>query len=280
VADGPPHPPQRSRRSGGFALIIVLWTLVLIAFIAAHLVSTGRVETRIAANLMANAAAEAAAEGAVNQVMFALFDPRPETSWPTDGAVREVAVGDCRARVQVRDEAARINPNIAAPELMAALLQVAGADEDTARRLSEAIRDWVGTSQKPEQADAAVDEYRAAGLDYGPPAEPFETLEELLRVIGMTPSLYAAIRPHLSLFAPAEPALWQADPAVVAAAAAIGQTRGRTAAAPDAQQPEVTVARISVIAECRRARASRTAVAEIDKEQGIYTMRAWYDGVE
>ena len=40
------------RDCGGFALIIVLWTLVLIAFIVAHITASGRTEVRIAGNLV------------------------------------------------------------------------------------------------------------------------------------------------------------------------------------------------------------------------------------
>ena len=47
----------------GFALIIVQWTLVLIAFIVTHLTATGRTEIRIATNIVANAVAQAAADG-------------------------------------------------------------------------------------------------------------------------------------------------------------------------------------------------------------------------
>ena len=65
-------------RSGGFALIIVLWTLVLIAFIFAQLTASGRTEIRIAGNLVANAQAEAALDGAVFQTIFNLSDTSPE----------------------------------------------------------------------------------------------------------------------------------------------------------------------------------------------------------
>src|SRR5438270_50710 len=44
----PPRFPPRSvecRRNGGFALIIVLWTLVLIGFIVAHMTASGPTET-------------------------------------------------------------------------------------------------------------------------------------------------------------------------------------------------------------------------------------------
>src|SRR6266702_1320200 len=89
--------PTRSsapcREPSGFALIIVLWTLVLIAFIVAHITASGRTEVRIAGNLVANAVAEAAADGAIFEAIFNLSDPRPEQRWPVDGTVRQVAIG-------------------------------------------------------------------------------------------------------------------------------------------------------------------------------------------
>ncbi len=60
-------PVGLSRRSGGFALLIVLWTLVLVAFLVLHLTASGRTEIRIADNLVANAVAGAAADGAISR---------------------------------------------------------------------------------------------------------------------------------------------------------------------------------------------------------------------
>ena len=51
----------------GFALLLVLWTLVLLSLIVTGMVSAGRVEAQLASNLRAAAVAEAAADGAVHQ---------------------------------------------------------------------------------------------------------------------------------------------------------------------------------------------------------------------
>jgi general secretion pathway protein K len=70
------------RDNSGFALIIVLWTLVLIAFVVSHLTASGRTEIRIATNIAAGAGAQAAADGAIYEAIFNLSDPdlkRPRT---------------------------------------------------------------------------------------------------------------------------------------------------------------------------------------------------------
>ena len=264
-------------RNRGFALIIVLWTLVLIAFIAAHLVARGRVEVRIAGNLAASAVTNAAADGAVYRAIFNLLDPRPEGRWPLDGSTHAVAIGDCRVTVELRNEAALLNPNLASPNLIEALLRVTGSDAETARRLAEAIGDWVGSGPATRSPDALLAEYRAAGLDYGPPGEPLETLDELQQVHGMTPSIFAAVRPHLSLFAPGLPVLADADPVVTTAMAETGTAEpGQGGAA----RPQADVATVRIAAAAQgpnNAQAARTAVVRIVPRSLSFVVLGWDD---
>ncbi|MBV8504344.1 MAG: hypothetical protein JOZ11_00785, partial [Alphaproteobacteria bacterium] len=108
-------PPRAAEwgRNAGFALIIVLWTLVLIGFIVAHMTASGRTEVRIAGNLVANSAAQAAADGAIFEAIFNLSDPQPDQRWPADGTPRRVAVGNSQVILRVEDEAFWINPSTA-----------------------------------------------------------------------------------------------------------------------------------------------------------------------
>jgi general secretion pathway protein K len=269
------------RRNGGFALIIVLWTLVLIGFIVAHMTASGRTEIRIAGNLVANSAAQAAADGAIFEAIFNLSDPQPEQRWPVDGTPRQIAVGSGRVILRVEDEASWINPSTASPVLLEALLRVTGSDPDTARRIATAISEWVGSAALPQQQEAVLAEYRAAGLDYGPPSGPFETLGELGRVLGMTPAVLTAIRPHLTLFGPPEPNPATTDP-VVAAALALTSTTGSSppgqpVVQPSQTPPDALTVRITALASGPgNARVTRTAVVRTGATlpQG-YAVLAW-----
>lgn len=263
--------------SGGFALIIVLWALVLIAFITAHLVATGRTEIRIASNLVANGVTHAAVDGAIYQTIFDLMDPQPQSRWSLDGSVREFTIGNCRVTVKVTDEAGRINPNLAAPALLEALLRVTGNDAATAHRLATAIGEWVGLQGVAESHDALLTEYRTAGLDNAPPGERMENLAELRRVLYMTPAVFDAIRPHVSLFAPTEPIAAHADPMVVAALASLART-GIVQPNVPLTQPNTVTARIAATARGPgNARAARTAIVRIVSGSGKYTILAWDD---
>lgn len=265
-------------RNGGFALIVVLWTLVLIAFVVAHLSATGRTEIRIAGNLVANAVAQAAADGAIFETIFNQSDPQPQQRWPVDGSARELVVGNSRVLVRLDDEAWWINPNLASPALLEALLLVVGDDPESARRLASAIGEWVGSAPTARPQNLVLADYQAAGLDYGPPNAPLESLDELGRVLGMNPAVLAAIRPHLTLFGPPQPSPVSPDPIVAAVLAHAAQA----AAAPSAAQPPPDVATTRITATAfgsHDARVTRSAVVRIGAmlPRG-YEVLAWRDG--
>src|SRR5712671_1098147 len=202
-----PSSPAVCRRNSGFALIIVLWTLVLIAFVVAHLT---------------NAVTQAAADGAIFEAIFNLSDPQPQHRWSVDGNPRELLIGNSRVVVWLEDEAWWINPNSASPALLEALLRATGSDPESARRLANSIGEWAGSAPVARPQSGVLADYRAAGLDYGPPGAPFETPDEHGRVIGMTPATLAAIRPHLTLFGPPQPNAASTDPFVAAALSETG----------------------------------------------------------
>ena len=233
---------------------------MLIGFIVVHLTASGRTEIRIASNLAANSIAEAAADGAIFEAIFNLSDPRPDRRWPVDGIARELSAGTGRVIVRVEDEASWINPSSASPVLLEALLRVTGSDPESAHRLAVAISEWVGSATSPRPQNAILTEYRAAGLDYGPPGGPLESLDELGRVLGMTPATLAAIRSHLTLFGPQEPNPATADPVVAAALALLPQVGPAALPGNQVPQDQLTVRITALAAGPGNARVVRFAI--------------------
>jgi general secretion pathway protein K len=263
----------------GFALLIVLWTLVLIAFVVGHVTTAGRTEIRIAGNLMANAAAQAAATGAIYQAVFNLTDPRPDRQWPLDGTPHQFTIGGSRIAVAVRNEAMWINPNLSSVALLEGLLRASGTDQRMANEIALAIAEWVGSVRVFKTPETMFYEYRSAGFNYGPPRSPFESIDELGLVRGVTPMLLERLRPHLTLFGPAQPDPKSTDP-VVAAAIEFAMT---TADAPTIAGPssETTTVRIAAVARGpANAEIGRTAVVRIGpiNDEG-YTFLAWDNDV-
>jgi len=255
--------------------------LVLIAFIVAHVTANGRTEVRIAGNMVAEATAEAADDGAIVAAIFNLLDPNPDQRWPLDGSLHELTIGTSRVVVQLRDESGRINPNSAAPQLLDALLRVTGSEPESARQLAAAIGEWVGSSGEGAPQSAQPAAYRAAGLDYGPPGAPLETIDELGRVLGMTPAILAAIRPHLTLFGSAQPNPLNADPIVTAALSQIQAGSQIPAPANQAVETPVMVRVMASALGPGNARVQRSAIVNVGAMlPGGYKILAWGDSLD
>jgi general secretion pathway protein K len=215
----------------GFALLIVLWALVLLALIVAELGTSGRMESKIARNLMANAQAEAAADGALHQAIFHLADGSNQ-AWQPDGVLRRLAVGPVPVDLRIEDEVGKVNPNLADPALLQALLVVLGADQRLAQTVTQGIVDWRG-GNPPDQQAGVAQRYQAAGLRYQPSFAPFESVDDVGLVLGLPPDLAARLEPHLSVhqIGVADPA--RADPVVARALAQLpGATSQATPAVP------------------------------------------------
>jgi general secretion pathway protein K len=258
-------------------LIIVLWYIALISFITAHIVASGRTELQIVNNRLANAMAREAADGAIFEAIFRQSAMGSDERWPADGSVHEIAVGDSRVSVRLEDESWWINPNSASPVLVEALLRATGSDPASASRIAIAISEWVGSAPVARPRAMVLEDYRAAGLDYGPPGEPIETLDELGNALTMTPSILASIRPHLTLFGPPEPSATSADPYV---ATALAEVKTTIAGSLNQPPPDVFITRITAIAHGPRdASVTRSAIVRFGAvlPQG-YTLLAWSDG--
>ena len=211
----------------GFALLIVLWTLVLLTLVVTEVTASARSEAQQAFNLRRNAEAEASADAALFEAVFHLADAADQ-HWAPDGSTHRWRLGRFAAAVRIDDERWKINPNTASVEMLQALLQAVGVDARNAAGLAAAIIDWRTPGNRPHKLGAREPEYRAAGRDYAPPGAPMSGLAELGLVLGMTPDLLARLAPHLSLYQDGDPDRTTADPVVAGVLAELG---------PDATMP-------------------------------------------
>lgn len=225
-------------RSRGFALLIVLWAIALAALIGAQITSLGRRETLIAGNLRAAAIAEAAADGAVYQAIFRLL--RNENGWDADGSRHTIVIGQVSVVVTIVSENGKIDLNKATPDTLAALMVAVGIDDAQARMLANAIVAWRSDDRNPASVAESRQRYRAAGLDYAPPFQPFETVGELSLVLGIAPNLYARLAPHLTVYGTDfDPAA--ADPVVAQVLGAPANANTNQRAATGARGSAVTI---------------------------------------
>lgn len=224
---------DRRLRQRGFALLIVLWTLALLALLGSTVLATARQDAQQARNLRDAAVLQAAAHGAVQQAIFRLLD-NSNRHWPADDVPRPVQIGSTMVVVRIQDENDKVNPNIAASALLRALLVQVGANPMVASNVADAIAAWRLGGGAPGQTSATTALYAAAGRAYAPSGAPFGSLDELGDVLGMTPELLLRLRPHLTLYTDDDPDAATRDPVVARALAAMGDAS--TGAAPEGPQ--------------------------------------------
>ena len=243
----PDAPPQeeREKRQRGFALLIVLWSMALLALIGTRITAAGHTETRLAINLRASAVAEAAADGAVFEALFHFMDGS-SNHWPADGRPRVVRLPQAQAEVTLVDEGRKVTLNNSALPLLYGLLHAVGVPPQLAVLLTDQIADWRSPAQFPLKQGAKGPQYRAAHRDWGPPNQPFRSVDELGLVLSMTPEILARLRPYVSPYIESSPKTDTADP-VVAAALSEAAANGAPPLAFD-EPPTVTITATAVSA--------------------------------
>ena len=253
------------RRERGFALVTVLWAAMILAAIAASIIATARTEARLNHTRYAAARLGAIAEGAINIAILRMLDPAPAAHPPTDGTPFALRFAGRDVAMRITDEAGKIDLNLAQGELLRRLFVAVGVASDAAQALVDKILDWREAGIGRRLNGAKAEDYRAAGFSYGPRDGPFETVEELQLVMGMTPQLFARLAPSLTVYSQSawiDPAF--APPDVLAALAGMGavpasQILGERAAGADAP---VMIGHAFTIA------------AEIDEPAGLRVQRA------
>jgi general secretion pathway protein K len=231
-------------RQRGFALLIVLWTIGFLALLGTQIVAAGRSDTQLADNLRWQAVLEAAADGAIANVTFRMQAATDPTLRP-DGTEHEVQIGQTPVLVRVENESDRINLNTASIGLLRAFIIAVGGTPSQANQLSAAILDWRTSGTVARQGGAKLSDYRAAGRAYGPPEAPFQSVDELADVLGMTPDLFARLEPHLTVLTDGDPDMSTRDVIVARALTDAAGVAGDTGAA---AQTADALLRISVTA--------------------------------
>lgn len=183
----------------GFALITVLWAGTLLSFVALGLVAAVRLEAGAASNAIDRVRAEAIAEAAINRAVLSLLDPRKEMRWPTNGQATEFSFEDVEVRVSIQDEQGKININLASDQLLAALFESSGMNEEQAQSFADRVADWRDPDNLRRLSGAEKRDYIRAGWLHIPRDRPFETIYEVARVMGMTMEVMQRIEPAITV---------------------------------------------------------------------------------
>jgi general secretion pathway protein K len=184
----------------GVALVIVLWTVMLLTVIAGNFVFAMRTETSAVRNAISAAQAEAMANGAVHRALYETFRPAVDVNtWKADGRERQWEKDGAKIKVVMMDESGKIDINTSSDALLKGLLLSVGVDAAKAEQLLDSILDWRDVDLLPRPFGAEIEAYQAAGLKYEPANAPFEVVEQLQQVLGMTPDIYLRLAPLITV---------------------------------------------------------------------------------
>jgi general secretion pathway protein K len=188
------------QHQSGVALVLVLWVITLLSVIAGNFAFSMRGEAQIARNLVSTAQAQALADAGVQKAWLELSKPPTDLHrWQGNGVAHQFTLGGAVLRVSIQDEAGRIDLNTASDALLQGLFKSVGLSEEASVALLDAVVDWRDADKLKRLHGAEEDDYRAAGKSHVPTNSPFETVDELQRVLGMYPDLYRKLAPALTV---------------------------------------------------------------------------------
>ena len=171
-------------------------TLTAVAIGLAFAATTG---TRLGDNALAVVQAEALARSGIAAARAALLDAAAVDApdWLEAPWLRPVdpeALGPGQVRVEVEDEARRIDPSVV-PDALGRLLTQAALDP----RLADAVLDWIDLDDVARPHGAERDWYGRLSPARAPANRPFTTIGELLLVRGIDARALERLRPLVSV---------------------------------------------------------------------------------
>lgn len=181
-------------------IVSVLWGVALLGAAALSLLAAGTVEYRLAYNALRIIDDDAVGEAIIARTVLALLDARPDRRWRADGVAQTLELDGRRITIAVQDELGRIDLNQSDGALLARLFVSVGLDAPAADALVDKILDWRDSSPLKRLNGAKAADYRAAGYGYGPRNGPFQSMDELKLVMGMTPDIFARVEGALTVY--------------------------------------------------------------------------------
>jgi type II secretory pathway component PulK len=219
---------QSLKNNDGFILIVALWTLMFLTVLAIavgvgtrqKIILLDRLETRSRIQLAAEAGIKKAVAVLVDDLEESQFRYTPkakarrhnnpsefsniqlnEQTADVICSVYDEAVGKVVDRNGVCDEQSKINLNVVDNLTLENLIaDVLGYPTVEARAFAENIIDWRDYGRHEAAGFFSDDYYKNLEFPYEMKEQPFERIDELFLVKGMTREAYDALRPYVTVY--------------------------------------------------------------------------------
>ncbi len=194
-------PVSAVKAQTGVALILVLWITTLLTLIASSFIHAMRTDINIVGNAVTRAKLDAATSAAVHRALLEIAKPEQFADrWKSDGVPQSWQYHDMVIQLSILDESGKIDINSGNEALIRGLFKSQGLTDEQAAALSDAVGDWRDPDSLKRPRGAEEPEYVAAGLAYKPNNAPFQSIDEMRLVLGMTPELFQRIAPLITIY--------------------------------------------------------------------------------
>ena len=225
-----------SQNNSGIILIVVLWVLVILSMLAIGLARKVKVDLALTKNAIGKIKSRYIAMAGLSYAMAKIYEDNQDQGSnildtkfqcgftrkdqnTVEGLFKQIPVGDGHftisyniaednqrlKRYGFQDEESKVNINGLNSSnftVLKYLISELGFDDQTAETVASSVIDWI-------DADSAVfnpplgaegDTYETDGSSYSCKNKPFDSIEELMLVKGMTPALFKKMRAYVTVF--------------------------------------------------------------------------------
>ncbi len=202
---------QHPQRDDGMALVLVLWILMLLTVLAFEFSVMTRTETKVTLNQRESTEAYYLARAGIYKAIaelsrpvmsepdeeeenFTTQNPLPdidplEAPWVTDGRPYHITLGSGTTEIRIFDEGGKININEANESTLRELFSTLHRDRSISGMV-DPILDWRDSDSNYHRNGAEDTYYLSRPEPYHAKNAPFDTMDELLWVKGMTPDIF------------------------------------------------------------------------------------------
>ena len=185
----------------GIALLTVLWILTVLMVIVFSFSYMARTETLSTLSFKEGMEKRFLAEAGIERGVYELFyrqKMQPSVIkglveggeiWKIDGRLYSGQVGDGSYSVKIFDESGKININSAPEIVLRKLIEILGFEGIDVDTVVDSIMDWIDKDDIVHLHGAESEYYQSLPNPYKAKNAPFDTLEELLLVKGVTREL-------------------------------------------------------------------------------------------
>jgi len=184
----------------GIALLVVLWTLMLLSLLVVAFAQQTRLERQRVSNVIAAATAGSDLQAGLSLGIGALLDPKASSSWIHDGSPHQLEFAGRRISVSIQDANGCVNLNEADIQQLQSLLRVVGVEGDDVRSLAAAIVDWRDPDSVITPNGAELATYIENSASTRPANRPFLSVGELKSIFGMPPGIADKLASLVSVF--------------------------------------------------------------------------------